>query len=788
MEKGAAQAAVMIKRRSATAWLGAVSSRLPAMDRRGVLERQFRHEQIRNLYALTQYAYRTSIIFAVLVFLNFYPRVPYAWLLGWFLMTSGIAVVRYLVSRWFNQADPPESHYARWALLGVGLIALQAISWIAVLGMVDYTRHTMDVAFVVFLICALAFGGLGLFGFFLPAYLVFAVPLFGALWAWLLIVGSGDFLWLAVTVAFGSLAILDSARSSARILRQTLESNVERDSLSRQLFGEKELTDLTMRLIGDGVLTADADGLVRSLNPAAERMTGWTSQEARNRPVAAVLRLIDETTGTAIPDPVQLCRHQQGLVVLEQQTLLMHRDGEQESTVKVSASPSHDHERRLTGIVVVLRDVTELRSMARVMSFQASHDPVTGLANRRAFEAQLWRALESKRHQQREHAVCHLDLDQFKLVNDSCGHIAGDQLLKQIAELLSRHVRDVDSVARLGGDEFGLLFHGCGLLTARKMAENICAALHDLRFEWEGRTFNIGGSIGLVPVDAASTPASLLAAADTACHLAKERGRSRVHIAHPRDRELTDRHGEMQWTTQIQRALDQGSFRLRYQRIMPLDQAGEIMAEILLSMEKSDGSPVSPDRFLPAAERFNMMPRIDRHIVRMVFERIRDGGSALDPIRRYYINLSGQSLNDERFLDYVLQQLADTGIDPQRIGFEITETAVIGNLLRAKHFIDALRKRGCAFSLDDFGSGLSSFGYLRTLPVDYLKIDGQFVKHMSTDAIDHSMVEAINQVGHVMGIRTIAEYVESESTLAALRRLGVDYAQGHAVHQPEWLE
>lgn len=778
----------MMKRRNALAWLGAVSSRLPTIDRRGLLEQQFRHEQIRNLYALTQYAYRTSIIFAVLVFLNFYPRVPYPWLLGWFLATSGIAVVRYLVSRWFQQADPPESHYPRWALLGIGLIALQAISWIAVLGMVDYTRHTMDVAFVVFLICALAFGGLGLFGFFLPAYLIFAVPLFGALWAWLVIVGSGDFLWLAVTVAFGSLAILDSARSSARILKETLESNVERDSLSRQLAGEKELADLTLRLVGDGVLTTDANGLVRMLNPAAERLTGWSNREARNIPVSEVLQLSDETTGTAIPDPVQLCRHQQGLVILEQQTLLTHRNGEQVSSVVVSASPSHDHERKLTGVVIVLQDVTELRSLARLMSFQASHDPITGLANRRAFEAQLWRAIETRRNQQREHAVCHLDLDQFKLINDSCGHLAGDQLLKQIAELLSEHVREVDSIARLGGDEFGLLFHGCGLLTARRMAENICIALHQFRFEWEGQTYNISGSIGLVPMEATSTPASLMAAADTACYIAKERGRNRVHVAHPRDRELTDRHGEMQWTMQIQQALEQGSFRLRYQRIMPLDESGEDMAEILLSMQKSDGNPISPDRFLPAAERFNMMPKIDRHIVEMVFDRISRGEQEFESIRRFFINLSGQSLNDERFLDFVLQQLADSGVDPQRIGFEITETAVIANMNRAKQFINALHKHGCAFSLDDFGSGLSSFGYLRTLPVDYLKIDGLFVKHMNTDAIDHSMVEAINQIGHVMGIRTIAEYVENDTVLAALRRMGVDYAQGHVVHRPGWFE
>jgi diguanylate cyclase (GGDEF)-like protein len=412
---------------------------------------------------------------------------------------------------------------------------------------------------------------------------------------------------------------------------------------------------------------------------------------------------------------------------------------------------------------------------------------MTGLANRAAFEAEIRAALDSARQEQREHAVGHLDLDQFKLINDTCGHLAGDALLKQVADLLSRHVGEAGAVTRLGGDEFGLLLTDRDLLQARRVAENVCAAMRDFRFAWEGRVFKVEASIGLVPLDAESTPAALLAAADAACHIAKERGRGRVHIAHPRDRELAARHGQVQWVLQIQQALERDLFRLRYQRIVPLAGSGGVMAEILLSLDDAEGAPVTPDQFLPAAERFNMMPSIDRCVVRMVFERIR-GGALLEGIHRLNINLSGQSLNDERFLDYVLQQLARTGVDPRRICFEITETAVIANMARAQRFIEALHAKGCAFALDDFGSGLSSFAYLRTLPVDYLKIDGLFVRHMSADAIDHSMVEAINQVGRVMGIRTIAESVEDEATLSALRSLGVDYAQGHAVHRPEWLE
>lgn len=534
------------------------------------------------------------------------------------------------------------------------------------------------------------------------------------------------------------------------------------------------------------MIVADAGGRVISLNPAAERLTGWSRQEASGRPLQQVLQLRDESTDAVPPDLVRLSRSRGGPVVLGQLALHSEGGGKQEAAAEVSVAPIVGAGRSERGVVVVLRDVTELRGMARAVSYQASHDALTGLSNRAAFEGRLQQLLEELRESPRQHALCFLDLDQFKLVNAACGHQAGDALLQQVARLLQRHVRETDCAARLGADEFGILLMDCDLASAQRLAEDICGAFGDFRFHWESHTFKVSASIGLVPLDADSTPAAL-AAAESSCLIAKEQGRGRVHVASPRDERLAVRHGEARWTQRIQRALDQDAFRLRYQRIVPLHEAGEEMAEVLLGLEEPDGTLVLPGRFLPAAERFNMMPHIDRWVVHTVFERIRAGMPALEAIRRFNINLSGQSLNDEHFLDYVQQQLAVAAIDPRRICFEITETAVIANLERARRFIDALHEAGCAFALDDFGSGLSSFAYLRTLPVDYLKIDGLFVKHMSSDPIDHSMVEAINQVGHIMGIRTIAEFVEDEATLVALRRLGVDYAQGHALHRPEWL-
>lgn len=743
-------------------------------------------EQVHSLFTVTQYSYRTSIIFAVLVFLNFYTRVPYWPLLGWFLAVSAIAVARFLLAHRFLQTSPPADSLRRWAWAGLTLLGAQAVSWTAMLFMVDYTGQTVDVAFAVFLLCALAFGGFTALGFLLPAYLLFAVPVLLALWLWLLGLGSGDSLWLAVLVAFGSLAVFDSAANSSRLIRGALLLGYEREALVRRLTEEKERAQVTLRSIGDGVITTDMEGRVSYVNPVAERLTGWRDQDACGRPLESVLPLRVEGRGEAVPNPVALCLDRRGLVVLEEDILLRSRGG-QEFAVEVTISPIRSVERRIIGVVVVVRDVTELRGMARVMSYQANHDPLTGLPNRREFEATLSRALAGSHDGQVEQVVGYLDLDQFKLVNDSCGHLAGDELLKRAAVLLKRRLRAGDTLARLGSDEFGILLRNCSITRAQEIAEEICAAAHGFRFVWDEKAFTVGVSIGLVPVSPSGTPSSLLAAADAACSVAKDLGRNRVYVAHPYDPELAHRNGEMQWTTRIQHALDEDRFRLCFQRIQPLDGVEASLAEFLLSLEGEDGELISPALFLPAAERFNMMPAIDRRTVQRVFERVAAGVPQLVDIDRFSVNLSGQSLSDDSFLDYVIAQMRETGVDPRRICFEITETAVIAHLAHAKRFIHSLREQGCHFALDDFGSGLSSFGYLRALPVDYLKIDGQFVRHLSEDPIDHAMVEAINQVGQVMGIKTIAEFVEDQATLEALRRLGVDYGQGYHLHRPEWL-
>jgi diguanylate cyclase (GGDEF)-like protein len=425
------------------------------------------------------------------------------------------------------------------------------------------------------------------------------------------------------------------------------------------------------------------------------------------------------------------------------------------------------------------------------LSYQASHDALTGLPNRREFELRMERALSSAREQNMAHTLCYLDLDQFKVVNDTCGHVAGDELLRQIAALLQTRLRDRDTLARLGGDEFGVLLQGCSLEQAQPIAELLQRLVKEYRFAWQDKSFTIGVSIGLVPISAESEGLSnLLRYADAACYAAKDRGRNRVHVYQAEDAELLKRQGEMQWVTRISRALEENRLRLYVQPILPLNPhtAADSHYEMLLRMLDDDGELVLPMAFIPAAERYNLMTSIDRWVIGAAFSAFHQlFPHAPNDHSLCTINLSGQSLCDEKILDLIERQFILNKVPYAAICFEITETAAITNLTEAIRFIQTLKAKGCKFSLDDFGSGLSSFTYLKNLPVDFLKIDGAFVKDMESDPMDRAMVESINHIGHVMGLKTIAEFVESEWIYERLKLIGVDYVQGNWLIEPQPL-
>jgi len=577
-----------------------------------------------------------------------------------------------------------------------------------------------------------------------------------------------------------------------RFIYTFLRDISERKRAAEALFEQKERAQVTLAAIGDGVVTTDTQGHVQYMNVIAEQLCGVKIGNGLGKRLAEVMNLVDGVSRAPITDPVEHCMESQESLHLTEHTLLISHGHDSQYSVEVIISPIKDRADQILGIVLVLHDVTELHGMARQLSYQASHDPLTGLINRREFEVHLEEALQRTRRIGQEHAMCYLDLDQFKVVNDTCGHIAGDQLLKQVARILGTCLRDTDCLARLGGDEFGVLLGSCPLPQAQLVAEKLRKTVNEYRFSWEDKIFDIGVSIGLVPIAVESnTLTEIMSAADSACYVAKDSGRNCVYTFMQDDSALAQHHGQMQWVQRLQRALDNNSFALYYQPIQALNAcvAEKGHAELLIRLLDDEQRVVMPNEFLASAERYHLMPQIDRWVIQRAFAHLmQDLDDYQQRFSLFAINLSGQSLGDESFLNFVLEQFRSTAVPYSLICFEITETAVIGNITHAREFIQELRRRGCQFSLDDFGSGLSSFSYLKSLPVDYLKIDGNFVRGILSDDDDYNMVVSINQIGHVMGIRTIAEFVESERIMQTARKIGVDFVQGYHIGEPVPLQ
>ncbi len=557
------------------------------------------------------------------------------------------------------------------------------------------------------------------------------------------------------------------------------------------LFKEKELAEVTLYSITDAVITTDAEARINFLNPVAESILGWDKQEAKGRLICEIFQLVDEENCRAIENPLERLLSNKQIVEQKVDTALKDRQGHLIS-VELSVAPMKNQNGHIIGGVIVFQDISESRRMSRQLSWQASHDELTELFNRRVFEKRLEELLNDAWDEDNEHVLCYLDLDQFKVVNDTSGHMAGDELLRQLSIELSNSIRESDLLARLGGDEFGILLENCELQQAEKLADTIRKNIKNFRFVWEKRVFEVGVSIGVVAINKTSKKISdILSAADLACYAAKDSGRNRIHVYKPTDEELAKRHSEMHYVMRINNALKEDAFTLFKQPVVSLFEKEKLSMhwEVLVRMNNDQGELVSPDAFIPAAERYNLMPKIDRMVIEKTFAAMSRG----EFFRKGYehrvvgINLSGDSLN-ARFLEYIQQQARKHNIKFNELCLEITETIAIANLSTANHFMDELKILGCQFALDDFGSGLSSFGYLKHLPVDFLKIDGSFVRDIANDEIDRAMVESINQIGHTMGLRTIAEWVEDKETLLELKKMGVDYSQGFYTGKPEPLQ
>jgi diguanylate cyclase (GGDEF)-like protein/PAS domain S-box-containing protein len=560
----------------------------------------------------------------------------------------------------------------------------------------------------------------------------------------------------------------------------------DRKQAESDLFHEKECAQITLHSIVDAVITTDVNGQIEYLNLAAEKLTGWDSGIARGLPLSRVFSLFDNDSKAAIEEPVMQTLQSCKSLTSTYDYVLNRNDGSH-LLIQYSTSPIMSVGNAPLGVVLVVHDVTENRSMARKISYQAAHDQLTGLINRAEFERHLEYSLDSVQDESEHHVMCFMDIDQFKLVNDTCCHAAGDKLLKDIADLLQGCLRNSDVLGRLGGDEFGILLRNCSLEGAEEITENMLSMIRATRFESCGRIFEIGASIGIVTIDTGSSSVTeVMQAADLACYAAKDSGRSGIHVFQASDTELARRHDEMQWVLRLKDAISEHRLVLYYQDIVPVSPGmpGARHFEVLVRMQDEAGKLIMPDRFLPAAESYNMITAVDRWVVEHSFAWFSGRNESL----LMSINLSGRSVTDPAFLDFIRDKLVEYRINPADICFEITETAAVADLDMAAGFMHELRTLGCSFALDDFGSGLSSFAYLRNLPVNYLKIDGSFVRNIDSDKVNAGMVNAINQLGIVMDIKTIAEFVENDEIMNKLADIGVDYAQGYGIARPAPLE
>jgi diguanylate cyclase (GGDEF)-like protein/PAS domain S-box-containing protein len=584
-----------------------------------------------------------------------------------------------------------------------------------------------------------------------------------------------------------STALIDSSGEAALLLTaiEMLPGTAQNPAPSRPR------SMVTLDAMGESVITVDAEGRIDYVNTSAESLLGQTFDQVLGKSFADVASLVDESDRRSLGDPVRKALTTGGRVTVGKRAVLVPVNSSPERSVEISVTPLKADGKEALGLVVVMHDTSELRGLTRQMTYQASHDALTGLINRREFERRLREAMDAAQTGDAAHALCYLDLDRFKVVNDTCGHTAGDNMLREVATIIKDAVRDSDTAGRIGGDEFALLLVGCPLEKARQIADDVVRAVDDYRFVWKDKIFNIGVSIGLVEIGrGGGSIEDLMNSADSACYVAKKQGGLHVHVYSAREEANARHSGEIQWLQKLQGALRDNKFELYYQ---PIVHAHSSVSngpglEVFVRLETENGEPAAPPaEFIRAAERYRLMPHVDRWVVQAVLSALGRGGMKLPPDRSVAINLSGQTLGDSEFLEFVVDCFDHTGANPSDICFEVTESAVVANLDHARRFIGVLHGMGCEFALDNFGSGLSSFSTLKTLPMDYLKIDGSFISNLAADTVNQAMVGAMIELSRTLNFRVVAEHVEDQQSLDTVREMGVDFAQGFIFGRPQPL-
>lgn len=766
-------------------------------------------EQIKLLYLQANKALLTTLIIATTLTLIFWEHVPpvraVAWLAAIFLLTLG----RFILIRSYFRTDPAVETAFLWGQRFIYGSLISGILW-GIAGSIFFLADSpMHQLFLAFLLGGMLAGAMATLSPSRAAFLVFSIPLAVPFIYHMFLCSNEMSLILSLTYLLFLLMMISISSQLRHNIIESLDLRFENFALVRSLtqakeqlelrvtarteelaatndilLQEKELFQITLASIGDAVITTDSKGLVTYLNPVAEWFTGRNNAECIGKNLSEVFQIKDLVRHDSIENMFDQMAGNPNQSDSNQECILMHRD-HHECIVNYSLAPIKNRSKDIIGTVLTFRDVTEQRKLTEKLAYQAAHDALTGLLNREEFENRLSKILASIRKND-IHALLYLDLDQFKVINDTCGHGAGDELLRQVTALLHSKLRTRDTLARLGGDEFGIILEHCPPNEALQVANTLRELIQNFRYRWQDKTFTIGVSIGLFPIRHDNEGlASTLSAADSACFAAKDQGRNRVHVYHSDDTVLQQRSSEMQWLPRIQEAIINQRLCLFFQPIVAVQEENELVehGEFLLRLQGEHDQLIYPASFLPSAERYDQMLAIDQWVIDQSLKLL--SMRSFNNYRKMYaINFSAQALSNEEFLAYVIEKMQFYRCQPSTLCFEITENIALADLQHVTKFITTFKELGCRFSMDDFGSGLSSFGYLKNIPLDYLKIDGKLVKGMSTDPVDRAMVEAINRIGHVMGMKTIAEWVEDAPTLALLKTIGVDYVQGNKLAQP----
>ena len=794
-------------------------------------------EQIKLLYQqATKALFAILIISTALVFV-FWNYISKDWLLSWLAAIYLLTFIRYLLIRSFFGKNPSVTESVTWGHLFISGVLLSGMLWGIAGGIFFVADSALHQLFLAYLLGGMIAGATATLSSYKGAFPAFAMPVAVPFVYQVIIHESDTSIPIALTyllfvfimgsisyrlhqtltnslnLRFNNFDLLnrllqfqdrqntinlklqeqitekDLTQKALQNAKQQLEQRViertEALALSNDiLYQEKELFQVTLASIGDAVITTDSLGNITYLNPVAELFTGWSNRDASNAPLQHIFHIKEISTQAPIENPLVNCPDTLEKSKRNQECILIRKD-KQECIIDYSVAPIQNNKKNMIGIVLTFRDVTKQRKLTQKLAYQAAHDSLTGLLNRDEFENRLRKILTSIRKND-SHALLYLDLDQFKIVNDTCGHSAGDELLRQVTALLHSKLRTRDTLARLGGDEFGIILEHCPQNEALQVANTLRELVQNFRYQWQDKTFTIGVSIGLFQIiNNNEGLAKILSAADSACYAAKNAGRNRVHVYQADHSGSHERSGEMQWLTRIQKAMADQQLCLYFQPIIALSNKNglEEHGEFLLRLQGEQDQLILPSSFLPSVERYEQMLTIDRWVVEQSLKLL--GTRFHNQSKNMYaINLSAHALGDNDFLNFVVDKLKTYKRNPSNICFEISERVALNDLEHVMKFILTLKELGCRFSIDDFGSGLSSFGYLKNIPLDYLKIDGRLVKSILTDTVDCAMIESINRIGHIMGLETIAAWVEDTETLQLLKEIGVDYVQGFGLAEP----